>query len=316
MNLNHLKFAVEVATSGSFTGAAKACCVSQPTLSNGIQHLERELGGKLFERTTRRVTLTPFGTHMLPSIQAMLNARRELADSATRYFEPQHKLLAIGFSPLVDMRLISALVGPFAIRHEEVTTYFKECFMDGLVDRLEDGQIGLAIRPLLPEQEGSRITLGTQPFYREPVFVVPRDGAPSVISGAGPVTVDELVDETFVLTPNTCGHANATRGWFRERGKTLKEYVGQAISYQVMQDWAALGLASAILPWSKISEVNRGTARALMIDRDTPAHIAFELVWNAGIRSTNPVASFLEHCSARLTSLMQGLHVPGERFTQ
>ncbi len=316
MNLNHLNFAIEVARSGSFTLASERCFVTQPTLSNGIKHLEDALGDKLFERTTRNVTLTQFGNHMLPAIQAMLDAKRELTDKAKLYFEPDHRLLAIGFSPLLDMRMINALVEPFADRNPDLTTYFKECFMDNLIDRLEAGQISMAIRPVQHTPKELHIKTKTQPFYREPIFVVPRDGATSVVAGAGPVTIDELVDETFILTPDTCGHANATRGWFKKQGKVIKEYAGQAVSYQVMQEWAGLGLASAILPWSKITPANRKTARPLMIDKDTPTYIAFELIWNADTGKTPIVAPFLDHCTTLLPSLMDGLHVSGEHFTR
>lgn len=314
MNLNHLKFVIEAAQLGSFTQAAEICCVTQPTLSNGIKQLEFKLGGKLFVRTTRSVNLTPFGKHILPAIYAMLNAQMELSHSAKTYFQPEHKLLAIGFSPLADTRLINALVDPFYGENPDVNIYLKECFMDGLIDRLADGQIGLAIRPQQPALDVHTTQFEALPFYREPVFVVPSDSTTSALAGVGPITVDELVEETFVLTPDICGHANATRGWFNRRGKTIKEYAGQAVSYQVMQDWAKLGLASAILPWSKITPENRKNARALMIEKDKPAYIELEIIWREETRRTSIVDPFLNHCAARLSSLMEGLHVPDEKF--
>lgn len=314
MNLNHLNFALEVAHSGSFTQAAEACFVTQPTLSNGIKHLEDELGGKLFERSTRHVKLTQFGTHMLPTIQAILNAKRELADRAKLYFEPDHKLLAIGFSPLLDIRLITALVEPFTDQNPDVTSFFKECFMDSLVNSLQVGQISMAIRPVQHPPKMLAFKTATLPFYREPIFVVPRDGASSIVEGNGPITINQLAEETFILTPNTCGHANATRSWFKQCGQTIKEYAGQAVNYQVMQEWAGLGLASAILPWSKISPENRKTARQLMIDQDTPTFIAFELVWDKNTENMPVTQAFLSHCTTRLSSLMDGLHIPGEQF--
>ena len=315
MNLNHLKFATEVALSGSFTQASENCCVTQPTLSNGIKQLELSLGGKLFERTTRHVSLTQFGDHMLPAIQVMLDAKRELMDKATLYFEPDHKILAIGFSPLVDKRMINTLVIPFADQNPDLTTYFKECFMDNLNKRLETGQISIAIRPVHHTPKELQIKTKTQPFYREPIFVVPRDGATSIIAGSGPVTIDQLDDETFILTPDTCGHAIATRNWFKDQGLIIKEYAGQAVSYQVMQEWTNLGLASAILPWSKITQANRKIARPLMIDKDTATYIAFELIWNAETSHTPIIEPFLKHCATRLTSLVNGLHMVDEEFS-
>lgn len=72
MNLNQLRYAKTVADTGSFTLAAEQCYVTQPTLSNGIAQLEQELGDKIFKRTTRTVSLTPFGEHIMPYIESTL----------------------------------------------------------------------------------------------------------------------------------------------------------------------------------------------------------------------------------------------------
>src|SRR5215831_19378387 len=73
MNLSQLEFAAAVGEKKSFTAAARACHVTQPTLSNGIAQLEEELGGRLFVRTTRSVALTPLGNHLVPYIKEVLN---------------------------------------------------------------------------------------------------------------------------------------------------------------------------------------------------------------------------------------------------
>jgi DNA-binding transcriptional LysR family regulator len=88
MNLSQLRFAHAVATHGSFTGAAEACFVTQPTLSNGIAQFEEELGAPLFARTTRKVDLTPFGTHLMPYIAEVLNAQRNVLTQAKAFLEP------------------------------------------------------------------------------------------------------------------------------------------------------------------------------------------------------------------------------------
>ncbi|PVV15385.1 MAG: LysR family transcriptional regulator, partial [gamma proteobacterium symbiont of Ctena orbiculata] len=54
MNLKQLQFAAHVAETHSFSRAAELSFATQPTLSNAISQLEDELGGRLFNRTTRR----------------------------------------------------------------------------------------------------------------------------------------------------------------------------------------------------------------------------------------------------------------------
>jgi len=88
MNLSQLRYVKAVADTGSFTHAAERCYVTQPTLSNGIAQLEQEWEERLFTRTTRRVALTPFGHHMLPFIDKMLDAQGALLHETRHFVRP------------------------------------------------------------------------------------------------------------------------------------------------------------------------------------------------------------------------------------
>lgn len=77
---------VALAEHGSFGRAADAVCISQSALSRSIQSLEASLGVELFDRTERRVTLTPVGKLSLDAAQAILRSAAEfhrIVDSAS-----------------------------------------------------------------------------------------------------------------------------------------------------------------------------------------------------------------------------------------
>src|SRR5436189_1172274 len=65
MNLQNLRYLLAVSKLGTFTGAANAMHVTQPTISNGIAELESELGVRLFNRNGRQVELTIEGRTLL-----------------------------------------------------------------------------------------------------------------------------------------------------------------------------------------------------------------------------------------------------------
>lgn len=67
----HIRQFLAVVDAGNFTRAAAQINVTQPTLSAGIADLERRLGSKLFERTNRRVGLTPAGNQLLQHARAV-----------------------------------------------------------------------------------------------------------------------------------------------------------------------------------------------------------------------------------------------------
>ena len=74
MELRHLRFFTAVAEHLNFSRAAEALHTSQPSLSQQIRKLERQLGGALFERTKRYVALTELGKDLLVEAQGILEA--------------------------------------------------------------------------------------------------------------------------------------------------------------------------------------------------------------------------------------------------
>ncbi|CAH1191527.1 HTH-type transcriptional regulator CysB [Paenibacillus auburnensis] len=65
MTLQQLRYAIEIANSGSMNEAAKRLFVSQPSLSNAIKELESELGITIFERTNRGISISAEGMEFL-----------------------------------------------------------------------------------------------------------------------------------------------------------------------------------------------------------------------------------------------------------
>ena len=61
MNVIYLKYAVAVAKAGSLNKAAEELFVAQTNLSRAIKELEKELGSVIFERPSKRISLTPDG---------------------------------------------------------------------------------------------------------------------------------------------------------------------------------------------------------------------------------------------------------------
>ena len=204
MNINHLKFVREVAKTGSFTEAAKACFVTQPTLSNGIGQLEEALGAKLFERTTRKVSLTPFGEHMLPVMMQMLDARQEIQQTADQFLNPKDHQLTIGFSPLADMRIVKAMVDLYTSNQAtEHPVYFKECFMEDLYERLAAEKIALAICPSITDKDNTS-NFSSLTLYKEPVFVLnDSEGEASGNNAGTSQTIDFSVDNATVTVDVT-----------------------------------------------------------------------------------------------------------------
>ena len=69
MEIQSIKYCLAVYSERNFTRAARRCKVAQPSLSNGIQKLEQELGGTLFVRNVNGIELTLLGRAVRPHLE-------------------------------------------------------------------------------------------------------------------------------------------------------------------------------------------------------------------------------------------------------
>ena len=112
--------------------------------------------------------------------------------------------------------------------------------------------------------------------------------------------VDEIADDTFLLVHDRCGLTVRTRQLFRFR-RTLKAYQSQAVSYQVLEEWAGQGVGSAILPRSKVSADDVG--RPILLGNGHTATIKFEAAWSSANLVTPHLKSLAHHLKRASASI-------------
>lgn len=223
----HLRFFVEVARFRHFGDAADALGITQPPLSQGIQRLERHWGCRLFDRSARRVDLTPAGEALLPLAHRALDAARDVEDAAARY-AARSRHLGVGICP----DAAPLCTGPLAALRADPSVPDLTPVVapsDVLLGRLTAGLLDAAVvrYPAVLPGMGARAvyrapTLLAVPDnagdWRDlPVALTPRAGHPAAhdqqvdalarLGWAGePVAVDGL-PEAFALA--ACGAASA-----------------------------------------------------------------------------------------------------------
>jgi LysR family transcriptional regulator, hydrogen peroxide-inducible genes activator len=305
INLKQLRFAVTLADKGSFTEAAAACFVTQPTLSNGIAQLESELGERLFVRTTRKVTPTAFGEQVMPYMAEVLKAQTSLELQVRNVLQPRRRLLRIGTSPLIRANLLSLIVEPFRAKQPGLDVVLREMNMNDLYRMLGDGLLDVIIG-VAGSPNGSWQTAA---LYREPLMFLPRGDSHRPRRRNQTVQLSEIAAETYVMVPDACGLARTTRDMFRRHRRKLNEYAGEALSYQVLEEWAALGIGAAILPESKL-QASKSAAYAIVDKAGQPLTIAFEAAWQRIGAHEPHVKEFVKHLSTVMPKIVAGLHTP------
>lgn len=305
MNFTQLRFASALASTQSFTQAAKECCVTQPTLSNGITLLEDELGERLFERTTRSVTLSTFGARILPYIIDVLNAQSVLHSQSQAFLKPDKHLIRIGTSPLVSAHLFGLMIEPFRLQNPDVDIVLREMNMKDLYRMLDEGLLDFVFG--VSNTNMSIGSLNTTSLYSEPLIFIPRGGIWTKVTHKNSVSLKDITDETYVMVPDACGLSRTTRALFRSHRCKLHEYSGEAMSYQVLEEWALLGIGAAILPKSKITSTKNDIFG--IIDKfNDEVIIKFEASWTRRINNSEYLLNFSNHLYNVVPSIVTGLN--------
>ena len=313
LSFEGLRYAQAVARTGSFSAAAREYDLTQPALSNAIRRLEKILGARLFERNTRGARPTVFGATILPRIDAALAALDAITAEARHWRAGEPRPVRIGVSPLISADVVarahSAVAGlPGRGRGSLV---LREADLSELCTALDDDELDLIVVPaVLPLTRYRHRVIGSEPvvlvepgadYAAGPAnFASPADPAGPASpteARAAAARIDDVARRTLLLVPDTCGLTTFTRDLLADRGLPLRAYSGEAASYRVLEDWAGMGLGSALLPRSKVTRVD-SSVRPVVDARGAAITIAYEAAWDGA----SPIAGELEVLAELLAS--------------
>jgi DNA-binding transcriptional LysR family regulator len=152
MNLKQIEYALAVAEEGSFTRAATRCHTVQSALSHQVARLEASFGTPLFERTSRRVNLTPAGVAFVRSAREALDATRRIADEVAAASGEVRGSLAIGMiSSLTGLDLVVLLAG-FNRQYSQVAISLSVGKSEWLMEEVRGRRMDLAFIGVWPGQ--------------------------------------------------------------------------------------------------------------------------------------------------------------------
>ncbi|QFZ21071.1 LysR family transcriptional regulator [Saccharothrix syringae] len=243
MELQQLRYVVAVAETNSFTRAAERCLVVQSALSHQIARLERELGARLFERTSRRVRLTPAGAAFLPAARQCLDAAERAAAEVAAAVGEVRGRLALGTIPTVTAVDLPRALREFRGRYPHVRISLRVGGSDDLVAQVKEGTLDVAFLglPTTARLDG----VASCELLRDRLLAVVAPDHP--LAGEPSVTLRRLAGEVFVDLPaGTAGRAQsdlafAAAGLVRDVAfeVTTADFIGRLVEQ---------GLGVAMLP--------------------------------------------------------------------
>ena len=303
--LRQLEYFVAVADHGAFGTAADALAVSQPSLSKQLGTMETELGTRLFERTSRRVVLTPTGRAVLSRARSILNDVRDF------------KTLVRGTSSLFAARLsigvlpsVGAYFMPIANRrlhrlYPDLRLIVQEGATRELLALLKDGRIDAVIGTPTNDPE-----FDSAPLFEETLWICTASDDP-LSSGKGPVTLADLADRPLLsLSEGFSLRDLVARLAARAGTYVSRDYEGASLD--AVRQMAVMGAGVAVLPslYALAEAVRDPEFVVRRLDHPDAVH-PIALHW----RRTSPTAADFRQLAADLVVVKEEIRAArGPRF--
>lgn len=240
VELAQLEAFLQVARHRSFSRAAEALFLTQPSVTARIQTLERELGERLFERTGRSVTLTDAGIAFMPHAQRALTAVQEGTDAIEAVRHGDVGSIRVGASSSIATYALPRVVREFRRSRPRVHIHLSSGSTEEVIDRLLAGEIHVAVTRLTqhPEIEGAHL-------YNDDLTLVVPPGHP--FERAGRVAVAEVGREPFLFFERGSSYHTLVYSMFLRVG-VVPESVMELDSLEATKHMVSAGLGIAILP--------------------------------------------------------------------
>jgi LysR family hydrogen peroxide-inducible transcriptional activator len=277
--IRQLQYLKLLAEHGAFGKAAEAAHVTQPTLSAGIQELERTLGAPVVDRARTGVILTRVGEEALRRATVILNESEELVEAAKNAGQPLTGRFRLGVIPTIAPFLLPGALPLLRQRYPKLRLFLREDLTQRLIAQLKAGRLDAALIALPFDVSG----LEWAHVSDDELFAaVPADHPLASQATASPEAMER--ENLILLEDGHClrEHALSACGLNPPRSSTGEEPFA-ATSLPTLVQMVGSGLGVTFLPEMAVSAGLAKAAHVAVrpIDADHPAR-EIVVAWRAG----------------------------------
>ena len=271
--LRQLRYLVALAETLSFRRAAEICHVSQPTLSEQIRTLEERLKVQLIERSRRRVVMTAIGGEIAERGRRILRDVDDLVALAERGRHILEGTLRLGVLPSLGPYLLPHIVPDLRQRYPGLKLYLREDTAEGLLRRLEDGELDLLLFPLPVRRAG----FAAAELFREPLWLALARDHP--LSGRKEIEVADLEGVTVLALESGHSLHGKILALCRAHGAHLLLDFATT-SLDTLRQMAAMGVGATFLPALYVrAEARQDRQLTVLPFAEPPPSRTIGLVW-------------------------------------
>lgn len=145
LTVHQLRIVLAVARTGSFTAAGDSLTLAQSSLSRAVADVERRLGVRLFERTTRRVVLTPEGEAFAKVAEEVVASFDRGMNHFRGFLDGSSGTVRIATLPSLAATLLPPLVTRFREAHPGVTVQIEDGLLAQGLEQVRTGEVDFAV---------------------------------------------------------------------------------------------------------------------------------------------------------------------------
>lgn len=245
MELRQLQYTLQIAAERNFSRAADKLHIAQPSLSQQLSKLEKELGVLLFQRNTSSVELTHAGEKFVEQAQAIISAVELLRQEMSDISQLRTGRVVVGSMPITGAHLLPHVLPAFKHKYSDVEINLLEDSSMNLEKLTAGGQTDLSLLSLPLESPA----LAYEVLGEERIdLAVPPDHPYAQRSGQGIRTLlSELKDEPFIVLKEGQGFRKMTVELCREAGFEPR-IVFESNNMETVQSLVATGMGVTLVP--------------------------------------------------------------------
>ena len=285
MNFDCLEGFLEVAKVQNISRAASILYRTQPTLSHQIQRLEREYGGKLFDREFKVVKLTDAGATLRRYAEGLVSLRSEALDEIKQVKLKPRGCLHIGTNDATCLYVLPTALAAFRRAFPQVQVNLYRTFSHKIVEKIVDGNLDIGIVSLPRTAKGLEVV---PIFSAELKVILPPDHP---LADRKEVTAEEI--SYFPLLLPKSGRARRTiEDLLRPYKKSLQISMELA-SVEIIKKYVSAGIGISLLPEAfATAEVAAGTLRVVGV-QGKKLHRELGLIYRRGCPLPTSAMSFV-----------------------
>ncbi|MDD9267707.1 LysR family transcriptional regulator [Paenibacillus sp. GCM10023248] len=261
MELRQLQYAIQIAIERNFSRAAEKLHIAQPSLSQQLSKLEKEIGVLLFQRSTNSVELTHAGSLFVEKSQKILDMVEQLKKEMEDISQMKKGRLVVGSMPITGSTILPFVVPAFQTAYPEIEISLVEETSFNLETLTTNGQTDISLLSL-PLREDSLVyeTL----LEEEIVLAVPPKHP--LTQSKEPIRIKQLEKESFIALKKGQGFRKLTLELCQNAG-IVPNIVFESSNMETVQSLVAAGMGIAFVPYL-ISKRNYSEL--------APVHLALE----------------------------------------